>query len=139
MIELGTQDILLFDGDCGICSAAAGFGKKIARNGRYVIEPYQMFSEEQLGRFGIDHEACSRKIHTITRDGRVYAGAFSVNHFLWRHFPWTIIPLTIYLLPILIPLEIGAYALVARNRRTISGWLGLNACAIPQRGGHEGA
>ena len=133
MIELGSSDILLFDGDCGICSAAADFGKKIARGGDYAIEPYQRFSEEQLGKFGIDHEACSRKIHTITRDGRVHAGAFSVNHFLWRHFPWTLIPLTIYMIPILIPIELVAYALVAHNRRTISRWLGLTACALPQR------
>ncbi len=127
---LGSYDLLLFDGDCGICSAAADLATTIARHSGYVVQPYQAFPEEELRRWGIDYEACSRKIHSITRDGKVYAGAFSVNHFCWRHPRWRIIPLAIYLLPPLLLAEIGLYALVARNRTRISGWLGLNACII---------
>ncbi len=132
MDRLGTYDILLFDGDCGICTASAEHAEKIAqrRGGTYRVAPYQAIPEEDLRRFGTDYERCARKIHSITRDGRVYAGAFSVNHFCWRHFPWTLIPLVLYLLPPLLLAEIGLYAIVARNRHRISGWLGLNACAI---------
>jgi predicted DCC family thiol-disulfide oxidoreductase YuxK len=132
MNDLGTYDILLFDGDCGICSKSAEYGAKIAgkRGGAYRVEPFQSIPEEDLRRFGTDYEKCSRKIHSITRDGRVYAGAFSVNHFCWRHFPWTLIPLVIYLLPPLLLIEIGLYAVVARHRHRISAMLGLNACAI---------
>lgn len=135
MNGLGTYDLLLFDGDCGICTKSAEFAQKIAarRGGAYRVEPYQAVPEEQLRAFGTDYEKCSRKIHSITRDGRVYAGAFSVNHFLWRHVPWMLIPLIIYLLFPVLLVEIGAYAIVAHNRHRISRWLGMNACAIGKR------
>jgi len=132
MEALGTYDILLFDGDCGICTKSAEIAARIAakRNGAYRVKPYQAIPEDDLRRFGTDYAKCSQKIHSITRNGQTYAGAFSVNHFLWRHFPWTLIPLTIYLLPPLILAEIGLYAVVARNRHRISRWFGLNSCAI---------
>ncbi len=132
MEALGTYDILLFDGDCGICSKSAELARKIAarRAGGYRVAPYQSVPEEELRRFGTDYRKCSRKIHSITRQGRVYAGAFSVNHFCWRHFPWTLIPLAIYLIPPILLAEIGAYALVARYRYHISRMLGLTACSI---------
>ena len=130
MDTLGTYDLLLFDGDCGICTKSAEFAGKIAarHGGRYRVRPYQAIPEQELRSFGTDYGKCSRRIHSITRNGRVYAGAFSVNHFCWRHFPWTLIPLTIYLLPPLLLAEIGLYALVARYRQHISRMLGLTAC-----------
>lgn len=130
---LGTYDVLLFDGDCGICTKSAEFAARIARRSGYVVAPYQAFDEEQLRAFETDYERCARRIHSITRDGRVYRGAFSVNHFLWRHLRWRIIPLTIYLLAPLVLVEILAYAIIADNRQRISRWLGLTACAVPSR------
>lgn len=130
MNALGTYDLLLFDGDCGICSRSAEIAKRIARRSGYQVEPYQRIPEEDLKRFGIDYEKCSRRIYAITRDGKAYGGAFGLNHFCWRHFPWTILPLIIYLLPPLLVVEIILYKIVAKNRHTISRWLGLDACLI---------
>lgn len=132
--QLGSQDVLLFDGDCGICTKAAEFARRIARNGTYAVHPYQAFSEEELGRFGVTYAMCMRKIHTITKDGRVHTGAFALNHFCWRHRPWIVLPILIYLLPPLLLAEIVLYAVVAHNRHRISRWLGLNACAISAHG-----
>ncbi|HVZ37990.1 MAG TPA: DCC1-like thiol-disulfide oxidoreductase family protein [Candidatus Kapabacteria bacterium] len=130
--QLGSQDVLLFDGDCGICTKSAELARRIARNGTYAVHPYQMFTEEELQAFGINYELCARRIHTITQRGRVYGGAFSLNHFCWRHFPWSMLPVIIYLLPPLLAAEIGLYAVVAHNRQRISRWLGLTACAVPR-------
>ena len=130
MSTLDTYDLLLFDGDCGICTRSAELAKKIARGGGYEVLPYQMVPEEDLKRFGVDYGKCSRRIYSITRNGRAWGGAFALNHFCWRHFPWTILPIVIYLLPPLLLAEIILYKIVARNRHTISRWFGLNACAI---------
>ncbi len=130
---LGTYDVLLFDGDCGICTKSAELAQRIAARSGYQVRPYQAIPESELIRLGTSYERCGHRIHSVTRDGRVYRGAFSVNHFLWRHMPWRLIPLMLYILFPLVLLEVGLYALIAANRLRISRWFGLTACAIPKR------
>src|SRR2546428_1387757 len=104
-IEAG-RDYLLFDGDCGVCSWSAEVAKRMDRGRGFIIEPYQAFDESELARFGIDYEKCSRALQVITRKGRVYAGAFGVNYFLWRRVPRAVGGLVFYALPPL-PLLLG--------------------------------
>ena len=127
-IESG-RDYLLFDGDCGICSWSADVAKRMDRDRKFIIEPYQIIDESELMRFGIDYEKCSRAVQVITRNRRVYAGAFGVNYFLWR-FPWSIAVFLIYAIPILLLFEVIGYRIVAVNRHRISQWFGLRACLI---------
>jgi hypothetical protein len=101
---------------------------------RFVIEPYQMFPEEDLARFGITYEKCSRALQVITRESRVYAGAFGVNYFLWQRFPWSLGVFLIYALPVLLLLELIGYRIVANNRHRLSQWFGMKACLIKQPG-----
>lgn len=129
-IETGSHGYLLFDGDCGICSRSAEIARALDRRKRWVIEPYQLFPEEELGRFGITYERCMRKVQVISRSGRAYSGAFAANRFLLDFFPWMVVPIVIYLLPPLLLAEVIAYAIIARNRHHISRWLGMNACLI---------
>lgn len=129
MIKAG-QDYLLFDGDCGICSYSAERCEEMDKHEQFVIQPYQDFSEAELGQYGITYAKCERKLQVITRRGRVYAGAFGVNYFLWRQFPWTLLVLLIYLLPVLLLGEVILYALVARYRRQLSQKFGLQACRL---------
>lgn len=133
MTTLGTYDLLLFDGDCGVCSKSAEIARRIARRSGYQVEPYQRYSEEELAPLGLDYARCSKRVKAITRHGRVLSGAFAVNHFCWRHPAWAIIPIVIYLLPPLLLAELILYDIVAYNRQRISRWLGLTACAIPGR------
>lgn len=125
---------LLFDGDCGICSWATTHARQMnARQPeaqRFGIEPYQAFAEAELGRFGLNYQICDRKLQVITPRGHVHAGAFAVNYFLWRHFPWTLLVALLYAIPVLLLAEILGYALVARNRRRLSQWFGLQACPL---------
>ena len=130
-VEVG-RDYLLFDGDCGVCSWSAGVARRIDRDHHFIIEPYQMFDESELMRFGIDYEKCSRALQVITRKGRVYAGAFGVNYFLWRRFPWSLAVFLIYAIPVLLLFEVIGYRIVADNRHRISRWFGMKACLIKQ-------
>jgi len=131
-VEAG-RDYLLFDGDCGVCSWSAEIARRMDRDRQFVIEPYQMFDESELMRFGIDYEKCSRALQVITRKSRVYAGAFGVNYFLWRRFPWALAVFLIYAIPVLLLFEVIGYRIVADNRHRISQWFGMKACLIQQR------
>jgi predicted DCC family thiol-disulfide oxidoreductase YuxK len=129
-IEPGTHGYFLFDGDCGICTKSAEVSRWIDRRKRWIVEPYQLFPESELARYGLSYELCARKVRLIAPSGRAYGGAFAVNRFLLGHFPWMVIPIVIYLLPPVLLLEVIGYAVVARNRHHISRWLGMNACLI---------
>jgi predicted DCC family thiol-disulfide oxidoreductase YuxK len=129
MIEPG-KDYLLFDGDCGICSWATKWAGRMDQQRRFDIRPYQSVPESQLARFGLSYAVCDRKLQVITRRGRVYAGAFAVNYFLWQRLPWRMLVLLIYAVPPLLLAEVLGYALVARHRRRLSQWFGLQACLL---------
>ncbi|HMV51499.1 MAG TPA: DUF393 domain-containing protein [Blastocatellia bacterium] len=126
------QDYVLFDGDCGVCSWACEIAKRMDGGRQFVIEPYQMFAERELLRFGISYEQCTKKLQVVTRRERVHQGALGVNYFLWKQFPWTLLVVLIYALPVLLVLELIGYRLVAQNRHRISAWLGLTACKLRQ-------
>lgn len=130
MIELGRDDYFLFDGDCGICSYSAEICQRMDRRQQFIVEPYQHFAEDELRKFGLSYEQCARAVQVITRRGRVYAGAFAVNYFLWRQFPWSLLVLLIYVLPPLLLLELIGYRLIANNRQRLSQWLGMKACLL---------
>jgi predicted DCC family thiol-disulfide oxidoreductase YuxK len=127
------KDYLLFDGDCGICSYSAEIAKEMDAGRRFIVEPYQFYSESELMNYGIDYDQCSRNLQVITRKGGVYQGAFAVNCFLWHQFPWTLLVLLIYVVPVLLLLEVIGYRLVADNRHRISQWFGLKACLMQRR------
>lgn len=133
MIELGRQDYLLFDGDCGICSYTAEICKRMDQQQQFVIAPYQSVAEEQLRKLGLSYEQCSRAVQVITPRGRVYAGAFAVNYFLWQRLPWSLLVLLLYALPPLLLLELIGYRLIANNRHRLSQWLGMKACLLKRQ------
>src|SRR5215470_5977135 len=129
-----SRDYLLFDGDCGVCSWSAEVARRMDRDHQFTIEPYQRFDESELMRFGINYAKCSRALQVITRKGRVYAGAFGLNYFLWRRPLWPLAVFLIYAIPVLLLLEVIGYRIVANNRHRISQWFGLKACLIRESG-----
>ena len=128
MIEIGKQSYLLFDGDCGICTSFAETVRGLDVQRKFRIDPYQIFPEEELKRYGIGYADCARKLRVLTPAGSVHSGAFAVNYFFFQYFPWTILVVLIYAVPILLIFEIMGYALVAKNRHRISRWFGMKAC-----------
>lgn len=124
------RDYLLFDGDCGICTWSSELAKRMDAKSQFAIEPYQMFTESELLKFGIGYENCSKKLQVLTRRGRVYAGAFGVNYFLWQRPVFRLLIILIYALPLLLLFELIGYRVVAANRHRISAWVGLKACTL---------
>ncbi len=124
------RDYLLFDGDCGICTWSSELAKRMDIQGQFTIEPYQMFAESELLKFGFGYEQCSKKLQVITRRGQVYAGAMGVNYFLWQRPVFRLLIILIYVLPLLLLVELIGYRLIAANRHRISTWFGLKACAL---------
>jgi predicted DCC family thiol-disulfide oxidoreductase YuxK len=124
------RGLLLFDGDCGICSWLARRAAIIDRKRRFRIEPYQAFDESALLAHGLTYEACGRAVQLITPRGRVRSGAFAVNGFLVAYMPYRVLVPWLYVLFPLLADEVVGYVVVARNRHRISRWLGLNACKI---------
>lgn len=129
---------LLFDGACGVCHAAARLAERLDYAQKFAVLPYQQISVEELRRFRVSSEECARRVHVRTARGKIYTGAFAVNYFLWQYFPWKIFIAVIYLVPVLLLFEIIGYEIVARNRRRLSQWLGLTACALPPHGAQLG-
>ena len=127
MIQAG-KDHLLFDGDCGICTWCSDIAKRM--NGQFIVQPYLMFDEAELQRFGISYEDCTKELKVITLQGRAYGGAFGVNYFLWQKVLFRPLVILIYVLPILLLFEVIGYKLVAVNRHRLSAWFGLKACAL---------
>lgn len=132
MIEIGRHAYMLFDGDCGICTYFSEIAKRIDTKNQFVVQPYQLFPEEELMKLRITYEECSKKIQIISPEGRVYTGALGLNYFLFQYFPWQLIVLIVYAIPILLLLEIISYAIVAKNRHHLSRWFGLKACLLKQ-------
>ncbi len=122
--------LLLFDGDCGICTWCAEWAKAHDRSGEFEVQPYYEFSEEELAPYGLDWAACTRAVQLITQQGRVRSGPFAVNAFLWRQRGWRLLVGLLYILFPLLLIEWAAYALVAKNRHRISAALGMNACRV---------
>ena len=136
MIDLRDKGLLLFDGDCGVCSKLAEWAARRDGGRHFRVEPYFEFSEEQLSPYGLTWADCTRAVQLITARGKVIEGAFAVNHFLWTLGPFKPLVATLYLLFPLLGVEMLGYAIVAQNRHRISAALGMNACKVrPTEGG----
>jgi predicted DCC family thiol-disulfide oxidoreductase YuxK len=130
-VDLPRHGLLLFDGECGVCSWLALRARRIDGRGRFGIRPYQEVAEADLAPWRVTHADCARSLQLLLgRPGRPrrHGGAFAVNAFLWRFFPWSLGVALLYLLPPLLVLEIVGYRLVAAHRARVSRLLGLSAC-----------
>jgi len=130
MIDIGKHDYMLFDGECGICTAFSERARRIDHWHRFRLEPYQSFSQAELNMYGLSREKCARKVYVISRRGRLYSGAIAINFFFWHYMPWRLFVLLMYLIPIFLLFEILVYTLVAKHRHRLSAWLGMKACIV---------
>jgi predicted DCC family thiol-disulfide oxidoreductase YuxK len=128
MDDENPKALMLFDGDCGICTSFATFAGKIDLKKQFEIIPYQTYPEEKLKSWGTSYKQCSEKMQVVTPQSRTYSGAFGMNYFFYQFLPWKFLIILFYAIPLFLLLEIIGYALVARNRHLISKWFGLKAC-----------
>lgn len=126
--------LVLFDGDCGVCTWFRDSMEKIDHKKIFTYQPYQAFPDADLAAMGVSEQECRRKVQVILNGRRRFSGAFAVNYLLWRHPRWRAAVVVVYAVPPLLLMELACYWLVSRNRRRISGWFGLKACGLRQMG-----
>jgi len=117
----GVTGTLLFDGDCGFCTTAAGLAARVAPDA--VVVPYQ---RADLDALGVRAEDAAAALQWVATDGRVYAGAAAAARLLvsagraWRPIG------RLLLLPGVRTVADLGYRLVAANRHRLPG--GTPAC-----------
>jgi predicted DCC family thiol-disulfide oxidoreductase YuxK len=112
---------LLFDGDCGFCTTAAGLAARIAPDATVV--PYQ---RADLAALGVRAEDAATSLQWVTTDRRVYAGAAAAARLLvGAGRAWKLLG-RLLLLPGIRTIAELLYRLVAANRHRLPG--GTPAC-----------
>jgi predicted DCC family thiol-disulfide oxidoreductase YuxK len=116
------QHIVLYDGYCRFCRAAAQKLARLARPDAVQMVDFQ--APAVLERFpGISHSACMQAMHLVTPDGRIFLGAEAVvralaTRPLCRWFAY------LYYLPRLRRLLDSLYAFLAARRYRLMGRAG---------------
>ena len=113
--ELRThRPVLLYDGQCDLCSAQARRLHTIAR-GRVTLR--SLHDKGALsGCPGLTVEACMKEVKLVERDGSVYGGAEAVVRAVRIGHPVLGLVLYAYYVPGIRQAADRAYARVARNR-----------------------
>lgn len=124
------QGIVIFDGDCGICTAVAEWMESQDRDHRLLIKPYQ-FVDLPAVHPELNKATASKAVQFVLGDKR-HAGARAMFEAL-RRLPglWGVIG-AVWALPPLALLAEPFYRVFAANRTRISVWTGKTACAVPQ-------
>lgn len=115
-----TADVVVYDGDCGICEWSAQW---IQRHVPSVdVVPHHQYGVSFLP-----------SVWFVTWSGR-YEGAAAVSEILKRS-PRKIIHLSGAVIgaPVVRIIASGVYFVVAKNRHHISKLFGLRACSVPRR------
>lgn len=132
MIPQAWSGIVVFDGECGICSAARRWAEARNYAGRLRFVAYQTAELDKLSP-GLTHRAASRSIFFIYPDGRRVAGARAVFETLrWLPGLWRMVG-TVMAQPPFWLLAEPFYYLVAHNRARLSSWLGLEYCRVEEQ------
>jgi predicted DCC family thiol-disulfide oxidoreductase YuxK len=71
---------LIYDGECGMCRAAAARLRTWDREERIALVPFQ--DRDAVRRFGLALPALAAAMHFVRQDGRVFAGADAVPELL---------------------------------------------------------
>ncbi|OBF60224.1 thiol-disulfide oxidoreductase [Mycobacterium sp. 852002-50816_SCH5313054-b] len=110
--------VLLFDGNCGMCTRARNGLLRLNRTGRLRTEPMQKPGTAEL--VGVSAERLLESVWWLDRSGAVFAGAEAVNAALSAALG-TKLPLRAYHLPGVGLLQERVYRWVAAHRYRFRG------------------
>jgi predicted DCC family thiol-disulfide oxidoreductase YuxK len=119
-----TGSVLVFDGDCGFCTAVARTAVRRIRTDARIV-PWRHLDLSDLG---LTREQCLDAVQWVGADGRRGAGPVAIGYLLrtaapgWRPLGWLL------LLPPVRALAWPGYRWIARHRHQFPG--GTSACAI---------
>lgn len=118
-----SQHWLLWDGDCGLCAAAAAWVGRRDGAGRFAVMEWQRVPSPPMT--PALAEACRQAVHVLTREGTVLRGEAAI-FFILGELGWKRMSRLGARVP-LVWLTAGAYRLVARHRARISALLGQSS------------
>lgn len=120
-----SAQVLVYDGDCGVCTRLAGVVRRRLRP-RGTVVPSQ---EADLPALGLTRAQCDAALQWVDAGGRAHAGQDAVARLLLASRPrWR--PLgAVLLVPGVHAVAGVVYRAVARNRSRLPG--GTAACAVP--------
>lgn len=124
------RPVLVFDGDCGMCTTSAGFAERHVRRSPadFDIAPSQHLD---LAALGLTPQACEEALQWVGADGRVVSGHAAVAALL-RAGRWWGRPFGHLVdAPGVRRLSALVYRWVAAHRHVFPG--GTPACALPAR------
>ena len=125
--------IVVFDGDCGVCTSSAELLTRIDTGRNFdLVSLHDARAKALLP--DRTHEDLMREMHVVESDGRWYAGADAVRA-IARRLP-VLWPAAVVLhLPGTLPLWRRLYAAIAQRRYRIAQRLGCDnqACAVHLR------
>ena len=120
--------MLIFDGDCGVCTSVATWARAHLRPGVATV-PSQQVSDSELARLGLCREDVDTAAYWVDGDGRTWrgnlAGARMLQHVGGR---WAVVG-HLMALPPLSWVGRLAYPVAARYRHRLPG--ATAACAVP--------
>lgn len=119
------RPLLIFDGDCAICTTSANFIRRRIRP-RCDIEPWQY---TDIARFGLTESDCTTAVQFVTASQQVYSGSRAVMRMLREApQPWPVIG-ALGDAPGVAWVADRVYRWIARNRDRLPG--STPACAVP--------
>jgi predicted DCC family thiol-disulfide oxidoreductase YuxK len=121
------RPVVIFDGDCAICSTLAGVIERRLRPPA-AVAPWQRLD---LAAYGLTDLECIEALQYVDADGRVYAAELAVARLLRASRPWARPAGFVIELPGIRSLAGVIYRWVARNRSRLPG--GTPACAVPPK------
>jgi len=127
------KSVVLFDGDCGICTWSADWiNARDRERNRLQVVPSQLADLQRVSP-GLTPEMTSQSVYFISDTGKGYKEARAVFEIL-KCLPgiWHFIGVVLAN-PVCAVLAWPLYRLVADNRQRISIRLGMMACAVPQK------
>lgn len=124
----GMTPVLVYDGDCGMCTRAASLVSRRLRPSAdtYDVEPSQALDLETLG---LTAHQCEEALQWVGADGEVSSAQDAVARMLLASRPVLRPAGAALLLPGVNPLAGVVYRWVARNRHLFPG--GTAACQLP--------
>jgi predicted DCC family thiol-disulfide oxidoreductase YuxK len=128
---------VIYDGDCGLCSAIRSGVEALDWLGTMRWVPLQ---SPEAAKFGIAREELERSIYVVSRGGEKWQGWRAVKRIVFRipltyvviaalarRNPWAAAGIATLLSPIANPAGEAVYELVARNRHRFP----ASTCASP--------
>lgn len=128
----GAAGTVIFDGDCGICTATARWIEAKDTRHSLTVIPYQLADLERLSP-GLTPQMTAQSVYLVLSGGKRYKEARAVFEILkrlpgiWAGLGWLLAN------PLFGVLGAPFYRLVAINRTRLSVTFGMTACAVPSK------